>query len=246
GKSEDVIKITREDIEAYYRKTFQPQNIIISVVGDYDPEEMIGMLETHLQDWHPEHFVEMPALTSHKGKYLISVEGKMAGVSLFCPVPGASSPEFPALQLASLILSERLNERLREEKGFVYTISSSLLPHPDFGIWRISYVTGSENLEASLQELSSVIEEMKQTQPSSEAIKRSLTRWKAQYLRYSQSSINLAYFLGAYAFWKNDSEEAMKPWEKMEQTTPYRVQEMMEKYLDLNQCVLVTARSSSG
>lgn len=242
----EVEKIKQEDIEAYYRKTFQPQNIIISLVGDVDPEEMIGILEDQLKDWRAEYFVKLPGWASQKGRHSLSVEGKMAGVTLFCPVAGAQSPEFSAIQVAALILSEQLNERLREEKGFVYTISSSVLPHPDFGIWRTSYVTGRENLEASLEELASLIEQMKQNLPPSEVIRRSLARWKAQYLRYSQSSINLAYFLGAYAFWKNEPEEALKPWEKLEQTTPHQIQEMMQKYLELDRCVLVTAQPSSG
>ncbi len=238
GHVSEVEAITPEEVNQYYRKTIQPQNLVVAMVGDVPPEDMIQYVQQRVLDWPAGEIQDFSLPEPGEGKYVVPVEGKTGAVRLHCPVPGARSAEAPTIQMASLILSDRLSEVIREQKGYVYTISSSVEFHPDFGIWKIVYVTGGEHLEASLNAVLSLLEDFKQRTVSAEKLALALIRWKAQYMRYTQASINFAHFLSLFSFLTGYAENALMPWKDMEKISAEQLQEMAQKYLKPKQCVL--------
>ena len=50
---ETVASISRDDMVAFHREYFHPDNIIMGVSGDFERDEIIKKLETLLESWEP-------------------------------------------------------------------------------------------------------------------------------------------------------------------------------------------------
>src|SRR5688572_24057995 len=53
GYPETVERLTREDLQAFHKRYFVPNNTILSIVGDFRVAEMLSRVERFFADWMP-------------------------------------------------------------------------------------------------------------------------------------------------------------------------------------------------
>ena len=134
GTPKTVKGLTRDDVVAYHKSVFVPNNAALIVVGDVTPDGIIPVLEAALRDWQPgspvsHNLPEAPAAGAVTVA-LIDKPGAAQSVLAVGQVGVArNTPDyFPLLVMNSILggqFSSRINLNLREAKGYTYGARSS-------------------------------------------------------------------------------------------------------------------------
>lgn len=148
---------TRDDLAAYYRSRYVPNNIVVVIVGDVDPGEARAMVERHFgaSPRAPLAPVLVPAepgqLAPREDHRFEDVETSRAAVAW--QVPGITHPEAPLLDLLAIVLghgdSSILWRELREKTGLVHAIDASCWNPGSMGLFCVSFTCDPEKRAAA-------------------------------------------------------------------------------------------------
>ncbi len=133
GTEASVSGLRPESLRRLYRDRFRPEELVISLAGDLDPERTLGLLERLLGDWCPADAppasvtLQTPVLTPPEVLQL-PFPGQQLYVLLGAATVAVDHPDQAALRLASSYLgngmSSRLFVELREKQGLAYEVSA--------------------------------------------------------------------------------------------------------------------------
>jgi len=139
--------ITRADLTAYTQRYWRPDLTTIAVVGDFSPARVRTALEAAFGSWQaggakPDaHLMAMPPATS--GHDYIGTAANQVYIRLGQPAVSRSSPDYDTFLVLNQILGgqgafeSRLWQELRQKRGLVYNVSSSLEAGADRGDFRV-------------------------------------------------------------------------------------------------------------
>jgi predicted Zn-dependent peptidase len=150
GNAEAVQEVTRDDLDAYHRQWYQPQNITLCVVGDFAPRDLEPRLRAAFGDWArgESRLPAVPPVPSPDRPRVLLVDKADAGESTFT-IGGAgvaaTNPDRVGLQVINTIIGGRftswLNDELRVNAGLTYGAHSSFVSYGQGGLFRISTFT---------------------------------------------------------------------------------------------------------
>ncbi|KAA9155023.1 insulinase family protein [Amycolatopsis acidicola] len=131
-QAEDVSRVTPEGVRALHAAAVLPRGSVLVLVGDIDPDNVVGEIEKALQGWKSEGSAAvLPALPQVTGGDVLLVPRDGAVQSQIRFIAQAlprTDPGYAALQLANLAyggyFSSRLVENIREDKGYTYSAHS--------------------------------------------------------------------------------------------------------------------------
>ncbi|GAA5128543.1 pitrilysin family protein [Haloechinothrix salitolerans] len=132
-QAEDVAQVTPEDVRALHQASVLPRGSVLVLVGDIDPDAVVGDVERALRGWSAEAsatpLAEVPDVEGGD-LHLIARPGSVQSqLRLSAQAIGRTDPRYAALQLANLAyggyFSSRLVENIREDKGYTYGAQSS-------------------------------------------------------------------------------------------------------------------------
>ena len=139
GNAEVIGGLTREDMVAEHDEWIRPATATITAVGDVTMDELVAALEATLGDWQnpdsplPAKNVEQPPALANAPRVVVVNRPNSPSSYLVLGRPTPLSgwqPGMEALDLANEVLGSgflsRLNNDLRETKGWTYGIGSSL------------------------------------------------------------------------------------------------------------------------
>ncbi len=156
-----VSSITRDDLLAYALRYWRPDLTTIAVVGDVAPETVRAELEAAFGGWRgvgpkPDaHLMAMPPATS--GHDYIGTEANQVYIRLGQPAVARSSPDYDAFLILNQILGgsgafeSRLWQELRQKRGLVYSVSSSIDADADRGDFRIELDASPQRVVEAVQ-----------------------------------------------------------------------------------------------
>ena len=135
GTIESVGSLGREDVVAFHRKWYRPDNATLVVVGDVPLKTLQPMLEERFGAWSGEGdlpAVEVPdaAAAEDRTVYLIDKPGALQSVIIAGrPAPPTNNPDEIAIETMNAILggsfTSRINMNLREDKHWSYGARST-------------------------------------------------------------------------------------------------------------------------
>jgi predicted Zn-dependent peptidase len=130
--------ISREDLVRFHQKYWRPENMIVTVSGDVDPEKILAKIDSYLRDWpgegtRAEWPPPQPTHQPRPGAYHVEKDIPQGTVFLGHPVPRWTdwgNPDRAALQVMDHILggagfTSRITKRIRSDEGLAYDASSS-------------------------------------------------------------------------------------------------------------------------
>src|SRR5262249_24526290 len=141
GRSEDIKAISREDLIAFYRSAYRPEQTTLVIVGDIKAEAAIQVVERILGDWKgegtplPDYTPEplRPAVKA-PAPLMVTLQDKSQD-DMAVGVMGMSrkSPDYEAARLMNLILGEdtfvgRVGKRVRDTEGLAYYAFTTFAP----------------------------------------------------------------------------------------------------------------------
>jgi zinc protease len=131
GHLEVFNQVTREDLVAYYRGRYVPNNVFFVVVGDVDAAEVRKQLEEQYtapaRALPPEFIPAEPPQVGRRESHR-EFPTELTRLHLAWHVPDVTHRDVPALDVAAVALgggrSSRLYQRLREDRGLVHSIDA--------------------------------------------------------------------------------------------------------------------------
>lgn len=149
--SDQIGLISVADMKQFHQRMFRPDTAIIGVAGDVKEKDVLNLLSTVFgkQAKPSGSAPDLPPVVMNTGGSastapIIINRGGSAQSVLNFGVPGIkrSDPDYFALVLANRVLgggfNSRLNQKLREEKGYTYGARSTLSAPKWTGIWSAS------------------------------------------------------------------------------------------------------------
>ena len=136
GYPQTVERIERKDLIEFHKKYFLPNNVILSVVGDFRVSELLPKIENALGSWpaRPIVFPTYPEPVRQSGKRTKFVRMPAQQLNIYLGHLGVkrTNPDYYALQVLDTILgggagfTARIPQRLRDELGLAYTTFASI------------------------------------------------------------------------------------------------------------------------
>lgn len=144
GTQETVQGISNADMHTYMNKTYVPENIVVSVSGCFQKDEILSMLEEKLGkklkgQGRPQ---AAPPLVKPEGE-IIFINKDIEQVNLCLALPGVSQQSddyFTQSMIANIFgggMSSRLFQRVREQNGMTYSIYAYLASTVNSGMLSI-------------------------------------------------------------------------------------------------------------
>ena len=184
GKKEDLEKLTREDCMRYLKSLYVPGNMAFFSVGPEKPEKVFRLAErgfggmTHAMAPRQ----RMVPVMAEPFKRIIQIGTHQAHTIVGARVPDMNHPLRYALMLLNNILggpgmNSLLNVELRERRGYVYTVESTLTLLSDCGWLEIYLGCDPDDVRSSLH----VIERITSRLSKELLGERKLEAYKKQY-----------------------------------------------------------------
>lgn len=140
GTPESVSQLSQDDIRAYMEQQYNPANVVVSVAGNLNHQEVIDLLADATRDWKPRNSLDWQPVTSGSPRTEVRLEQRRSDQSHICvALPGLSltDPELYSLTILNGILGDGMSSRLflnlREQQSLAYDVHSSLNHFRDCG-----------------------------------------------------------------------------------------------------------------
>jgi zinc protease len=164
-------KLTREDVLAYYKRRYVPNNLCFVVVGDVNALEIRDQLGAFFEKY-PRGALE-PVPVAEEPPQLGRIDGRdtfptaLSRLNIAWRAPGATSPDAPAAEVLAAILasgnSSILNTEIREKRGLVHQVGGGLYTlTPREGLIYVGAVADPSRREAAEREILSQVNQIAQ------------------------------------------------------------------------------------
>jgi predicted Zn-dependent peptidase len=148
GNPDAISAVAREAVWEHYRANYRPQDLVISVAGAVDHDELVGWTVAALEaaSWN----LALPAIPVarrdptldllDRGSPLVVVDRPLEQTNLLLGVAGlhAADERRPALTVLNSVLgggmSSRLFQEIREKRGLAYSVYSFAASYSDAGV----------------------------------------------------------------------------------------------------------------
>jgi predicted Zn-dependent peptidase len=169
--------LTTADLRAFHAQYFRPNNITAIVVGDIDRAAAARLLEDAFGSWEPaevsrESIADVEQV-SGRVIYLVDKPGSAQSVVQLgrIGVP-RSTDDYFALEVMNVILggsfTSRLNQNLREDKGYSYGAGSGFAWLPSAGPWSASASVQTQSTGPAIAEFMKELHGMHEPIPDDE------------------------------------------------------------------------------
>ncbi|WP_035104767.1 M16 family metallopeptidase [Desulfohalovibrio reitneri] len=255
GFRETVPAITRQDILDYVVRLYQPQSMLLVVVGDVDEAEVLAEADRLFGDLrndrevHPPREIPIKKLSgadggSPSGPAVRVEEGdwNKAYVSLAFPIPGQRSQEVAGLEvLAHLLGGDRTSRLYREykyEKQMVDSISASALTLERAGVLVIQAVCDPDDVDPFVRSLAGDLSTFDAADFSKEELERARLNLEDSLYRTKETFSGLASKLGYFQFFEGGVEAEENYLYSLRTVDESDLQGLAETYLDPDRLAL--------
>jgi zinc protease len=235
--SSDVIKnIPRDEIISYFKTHYIPQNMVVSIVGDIDTNEVSKVIEATFGKIEKAVApIEPVIIESLKDTVNFTTKDKTVHTYLLAGFlgPDMSSKDIYIADVALNILgsgkSSRLYRVLKEEKNIVFSISSSFMTLRGTGSAYIVAVFEQSKYDEVVANIESELEKFKNEGPTKTELQKIKTNIKSSWLFGLQTFSEQASQLG---YWQLQGypEIFQNYLENIDKVTVTDVKKFMNKY----------------
>ena len=240
GYMADLQVMSRQDVERYYRLYYGPNNAIVGIVGDLDPDQ--------IEAWARKYFspiptaelppavtvVEPPQIEERRTELEFDAQPRL---QIGWHVPAGTDPDAPSLAILSSLLTggrtSRLYRRLVLESRVTTAVFSSLGPGTRYPqLLQISATPRAPHTTMQVEEL--IYEELElliQEGPTDSEMERVRNQISASSVRRIQSNIGLAFQLVESVALFNDWRETFRYSDKLQAVTADDVTRIARTYL---------------
>ena len=251
GSMDDLNAASVEDVAAFFKMYYAPNNAALTLVGDFKTAEALDKIRARFesiprQATPPPVDMTEPQQKAERRATVEDVLARAPRVDLaFKAVPG-NTADFYALQVLSAVLqsgqSSRLYQKLVKEKEMVTNVGGFMDEKRGVGAFYTNATlrpgVKTEDVEAAVYE---DIERLKKEPIADWELQKAKNSTRRSFISGLQSSLLRAITIGQYAVYYNDPSLINTRLDKVAAVTKEDVQRVANKYLvDTNRTVVIT------
>jgi zinc protease len=247
GSMTDLSAASEEDIKAFFRVYYAPNNATLAVVGDFDPAQAKAWIQKYFADLPKGQTVERPSVAPGKleaGKRLV-YEDRVQVPRLYIqwPTVGMKHDDEYALGAMSLILSGPRTARLTKALVYDSQVASQVVAFQNsaenVGVFQIVVIPRPEHtlteIEAAVDQ---VIQKFIAEGPTAEELQKAKSGFELNFLRGLESNLGKADQLLAGSVFYGNAGQFKIDEEKARAVTTADVKRVAAQYLSRSRIVL--------
>src|SRR5439155_1961988 len=231
-------KVQREDVYAYYKEKYVPNNSFFVVVGaikSSEVEEQIraAFAQSKLEALPP---IVLPDEPKQVAPREIIEEGpiELAHVHFSWHIPELRHPDIPLLDILATLLgsgrSSRLFQEVREKQGLVASVDAWTYTPGNPGLFGVSAVMEAAKFEAARQAILREVEKMKRELITTEELTKAVKQFTSATLSNRKTMQGHAQDLGFGWMAANDLNFSARYLEAVKRATPAELQRVAQEY----------------
>jgi zinc protease len=251
GSIEELDASTVEDVVAFHKTFYRPDNAVMIIVGDFDQKQLDTWVDRYLGTIArpttpiPRVTVQEPVRTEAKRVVEHGPNVPLPAVAITWLAPSASSPDAAALNVADSILSggesSRLYQSLVYRKQLAQQVNSSADLREDLGLFAVtSIMAGGKSVEEGEKALMAELDALIKTPVGAAELEKAKNLLLTRLLRDRETNDGKASALGEAIVVKHDAAEVNKGLASVQAVTAADVQRVLKKYVAGGKPVVIT------
>jgi zinc protease len=251
-----IQKLTRDDLGAYYRKAYQPNNMVLVVVGDLPAQHMLDTVRKHVADAPPGRAFEQPLSAEPSvlaPRTLISTFPRLGQAKLDLGFPSIelAHPDLYALDLLAAILGQGeaslLVQELRDRLSLVDSVRvASDTPAFVQGTFRITMELDAPKRTAATEAVLAQLDRVKREGVDAARIQRAKAQVRAARAFGQQTSEDIASALATDLLSTGDPHFSDQYTRRLQAVTVDDLKRVAGKYLDVQRMLTTALLSEDG
>lgn len=240
GWMEDLKRITRDDLYAYYRKHYVPNNAMIIVAGNINVDEVLGRIRSEFGSIPAGDEIQDPDMGEPEQlgerRVYVKKEAELPYVLCAYKAPNMSSEDSYALEVLATVLSggksSRIYRSLIYEKRIALSAGASydsLDKYPS-----LFYLDATALPEKSISEVENAlyeeVEKIKKEPPDEREVQKAKNQIEAGFIMGQDSLFSQAQIIAMFEM-LGDWKLIDRYFEGIRKVTPQDVQRVAQKYL---------------
>ena len=247
GSMTDLTAAAEEDVKAFFRLYYAPNNATLAVVGDFDPAQAKAWIQKYFSDLPQGKAVERPSVALGKldsAKRLV-YEDRVQVPRLYIqwPTVGFKRDDDYPLSVMSSILSGTRTARLTKALVYDSQIASNVLAFQnsaeDVGVFQVMVIPRPEHslteIEAAVDQ---VIQKFMTEGPTAEELQKAKAGLELQFLRGLESNLGKANQLISGSMFYGNAAQFRTDYQKTLAVTAADVKRVAAMYLQRPRIVL--------
>ncbi|MGE5328615.1 MAG: M16 family metallopeptidase [Deltaproteobacteria bacterium] len=187
GTNKSVTDLSRKDMIDYLSRNYTPNNTVISVAGNFDIDHVVKLVETYFGNWTQNQEkigIEQAVFTPKI--YVREKEIEQVHVCIgLNAIEHGNEKLYTEIAINNVLgggMSSRLFQKIRENKGLVYSIYSYPTSYKDSGMFTIYAAMNPANLKEVLKLIKNEINKLCTKGLSEEEISKAKEQLKGSYI----------------------------------------------------------------
>ena len=175
-----IDNISRDDLVAFHKKFFCPNNMMLAVWGDFDTNEMIKKIEETLKGWEKAD-IQLPTVPEVQYEFQPTVnvirKDDVNQSNIYLGHIGGlrNDPDYFALILMNRVLgsgfTSRLFKNIRSREGLAYSVFGNYSANYDYpGVFYVGCQTKSESTVYAIRAMAEEVRKMTESEVTDEEL----------------------------------------------------------------------------
>ncbi|HVK00633.1 MAG TPA: pitrilysin family protein [Gemmatimonadales bacterium] len=194
GHEDQLARLTRDDLWAYYRSRYVPERTIVAIVGDVDADRALALARAAYGGWPAANGAvdPSPAEPERREVRARTLRGDVSQAELVLgwrAVPPLH-PDAPALDMAAAVLGSGRGSwlyRSLRESGIVTWAAAHNYSPTELGVFTVSGELRPDRLEAAVSGAAETVARLTLTGPTDDDLERARTLVRAHWARRLES-----------------------------------------------------------
>ncbi len=244
---------TRDDLVSYYRERYAPNNLVVVIVGDFDPSATRAAIEQHFGAVARRRLApvlvpdETPQLSRRDQHLFEDVQVSRAGLGW--QIPGLAHEDMPALDMLAMVLghgdSSLLWQSAREKARLVHTIDAMTWSPGTSGLFYVSFLADADKRAAAEALVLREIDRVAHKGISPRALAKAVRQAVTAEVNMRKTMSGQASRLGSAEVVVGDIDYTRRYFERLVALKPADLQRVLKKYLVPQKLTVVSSNPKS-
>ncbi len=245
GPAKNVEGFTREQLFAYKRECYCPQNIVVSFAGNIELSLAEELAEKHFGGMEKTDFTKrVPVVQRRKDNLFRKKPIEQAHFAFGFPAVKRDDPAFAATQVLNVILgggmSSRLFKRVREELGLAYSVYSYSSHYEETGLFTVYAGVNPQKAHDAAAAVVSVIRGLRQNGITEEEFLRGREQLKSGNIFAQENTSSQMLLYGKQLLYKNEVYDFEKRMQEISALTLSDILDAVERNFDFSEAAIAS------
>tara|TARA_B110000967_G_scaffold157836_1_gene163061 strand:- start:909 stop:2234 length:1326 start_codon:yes stop_codon:yes gene_type:complete len=241
GEIKTIKKITKKDLQSFYKNNYSSNDLSIVIVGDISRKEAEN-LGNKISLGFPENktALKIPLVNNNKAQEIrISHPAKQAHLYYGAPIIKRGDPDFLPLYLGNYILGgggfvSRLTQEIREDRGLAYSVYSYFMPFIEKGPFQIGVQTKKNQVDQAKKIIEKTVAEFIKDGPTSNELKRAKDFMIGGFPLKLDSNKSILEYVSMMAFYKYPLDYLDTFTKKIDKISAEEIKSAFQRRVDMN------------